>query len=459
MAFDEAAERKKLEALKISPKTIDLLIARRKARKAPEGSKTFKWDNLAKDIIKAGGKDCINLTVGQPNTKVPRKILEALAEQSKISEHGYVQHHGIETLKNEIRKHVNDTDLFGFKVEDNSQIIVGPAKALVFLAMKAAAPNSGDTILVPNPAWVSYAPMADIIHLNFKPLDLNHDTYLPDEKFYNELAANKGAQALLLNSPSNPVGNVFTQDMLKDISESYNNSHGTVISDEVYHELVFDGKHRSIAEFIPERTIVIDSFSKSHSVPGFRIGYAVSQDPYIIKDMVNLNSNIFGGSADAIQSAMVPAFHAETLTAVETMREEYKNRRDVICNSLLFLNTLGTKYEVYLPYPAGAFYVFPKFYLNGRPLDKKQSEEFADKLARQFRVVTVPGHEFGDVGAGCLRLSYGSAGPDELKEAARRLGSLLLSNSGMPDELDKSRIDHYLKSPDKDIEKRFLVRP
>lgn len=458
MAFDEAAERKKLEALKVPPGKIDLLIGRRKARAAPEGSKTFKWDNLAKEVAKSG-KNCINLTVGQPNTKVPKGILKALAEQSLVDKHGYVQHHGIDKLKDEIRRHINETNTFGFRVEDNSQLIVGPAKALVFLAIKAAVPKAGDTLLVPDPAWVSYAPMADSLHLKVRSLPLNSETYLPDKGFYGALSANKGAQALLLNSPSNPVGNVFSGEMLERISEEYDNPHGTIISDEVYHELVFDGKHRSIAEFVPERTVVIDSFSKSHSVPGFRVGFAVSQDPYIIKDMVNLNSNLMGGTSGAIQAAMVQAFTSDTLTEVKGMVSEYRKRRDVICNSLLFLNTLGTKYAVKIPYPAGAFYIFPKFYLNGKPLDRKQSEEFAEKLGREFGVATVPGHEFGEIGTGCLRLSYGSAGPDELKDAARRIGLLLLSNSGMKAELDAGKIDQYLSKPDPEVEAANLVRP
>lgn len=413
-------------------------------------------------------------TVGEPDRNVNERIL---AEGGfKYKKHGYDRAaQGHEDLVASTIKHLNSRNPFGFKFTlKPANIIFSPAKALVSFAIRAAmTTKENKKVLVTDPAWVSYVPMIETFYGDPVLLPLDEDTFLPDKEFFSVLEKNTDACALIINSPSNPVGNVFPPKILEKIAETYDNPHGTIISDEVYHTLVYDEdcEHTSMAVFDPIRTVVIDSFSKSHAAPGLRGGYAVSGDTSFIGHMKKINSQNSGGMAVVVQKALKVAFDEDVLNEIkDTDFKEFKARRDVICSGLLFLNTLDTNYRVKVVYPTGAFYAFVKFYHKDpagkeTPFTKDNIDALQDELTSdKYGVYTVEGYHFGDRGKSCLRISYGSLKQDELVDLVVRVANCFIERSGrkrgeVTEAEVRKFIAEYNNGQHKEIKNKYLIKP
>lgn len=450
------------------------LVAARLIRRRPfevEESPTLSSESKAG---KSKHPNPIKGTVGEPDLDVNDKIL---AEGGfKYKKHGYDRAaQGHEELVKSTLKHLNSRNPFGFKFTlTPANIIFSPAKALVSFAIRAAmTTKENKKVLVADPAWVSYVPMIETFYGDPVILPLDEDTFLPDKEFFSVLEENTDACALIINSPSNPVGNVFPPKILEKIAKTYDNPYGTIISDEVYHTLVYDGEHTSMAVFDPIRTVVIDSFSKSHAAPGLRGGYAVSGDTSFVGHMKKINSQNSGGMAVVVQKALTVAFDEGVLKDIKDKDyPEFEARRDVICYGLLFLNTLGTNsnYRAKLIRPSGAFYAFVKFYhkdpTSGEevPFTKENIDALQDELTSdKYGVYTVEGYHFGDRGKSCLRISYGSLNQGQLVDLVVRLANCFIERSGGKGTVTEEEVRKFIagcsNGQHMDIQDKYLIAP
>jgi aminotransferase len=219
---------------------------------------------------------------------------------------------------------------------------------------------------------------------------------------------------LIVNSPHNPTGSVISEKEQTKIADLAVKNDLIVISDEVYEEFVYDGKkHRSIASLpeMKERTLVVNSFSKTFSMPGWRIGY-VAGNKEIIDNMSKLSENIITAPASISQIAALKALEGPS-DFLDNIREEYQKRRDLLLKELNEMNGISCKKT------SGAFYVFPNIQETGY-----SSLIFAEKLVKEAKVLTVPGSAFGEAGEGYLRISY-AATIEDIREGIRRIRSFV----------------------------------
>ena len=340
----------------------------------------------------------ISLGVGEPDFITPFDIRDAAIRSIKRGYTQYTGNRGLPELRELICRYIFER--FGAKYNPENTIVTVGASEAIDLALRAVC-EVGDEILVPEPSYVSYSPT--VILAGGTPVSVkctaDNDFILTPELL--EAAITPKTKALILAYPNNPTGAIMTREQLNAIIPVIEKHDLLVISDEIYAELTYVGKHVSMASLgnMRDRTVLINGFSKAFAMTGWRVGF-VCAPPEIDNAMFKIHQYTILCAPHMGQRAAVCALKngfADGFSVVEEMREEYYRRGKFMVDAF---NNLGLKCFQ----PKGAFYVFPSILSTG--LD---GEEFANSLLEQYKVAVVPGMAFGASGANHVRCSYATS--------------------------------------------------
>lgn len=336
-------------------------------------------------------EDVISLGVGEPDFDTPWHIREEGIYSLEQGRTFYTSNAGLTELKTEISRYLKRRFRLPYTAEE-VLVTVGGSEA-IDIAFRAML-DPGDEVIIPEPCFVSYLPCVKMaggqpVRLALEEKD---EFKLTKEKLLSVLT--EKTKIVVLPFPNNPTGAIMTEEELQDIAAVIREKDLFVVSDEIYSELSYQGNHVSIASLpgMAERTIVINGFSKSYAMTGWRLGYAAGPEK-IIRQMIKVHQYVIMCAPTTSQYAAIEALqHGDE--DVARMRESYDERRRFLVKEL---NDMGLPcFE-----PMGAFYVFPGISRFGMT-----SEEFATRLLHQERVAVVPGSAFGECGEGYLRISY-----------------------------------------------------
>ena len=352
-------------------------------------------------------KDAFSLGVGEPDFDTPWSIREEGIYSLEKGRTYYTSNAGLSELRTEICNFLNRRYGLNYNPDGETLITVGGSEA-IDLAFRAML-NPGDEVIIPQPSYVSYLPcavLADATPVLVNLKEENEFRLTPEELLS---AITPKTKILVFPFPNNPTGAIMPKEELEKIAQICIDKDIFVVSDEIYSELTYGGEHHCSIASIPgmtDRTIVINGFSKSHAMTGWRLGYACGPAP-IIKQMLKIHQFAIMCAPTNSQYAAVEALrHCDE--NIEHMRDEYDQRRRFM---LTRLRGMGLKcFE-----PFGAFYIFPNIAEFGMT-----SEEFAMRFLKEYKVAIVPGTAFGECGEGFLRMSYASS-LSNLKTAMERL--------------------------------------
>ena len=345
-------------------------------------------------------KDAISLGVGEPDFRTPYHIRNAGINSLIDGETQYTANRGMPELREEIARYLSDRFSLSYDPATDIIVTIGASEAIDIALRAVCAP--GDEVLVPEPSYVSYAP--GVVFAGGTPVPVvtkEEDTFRLRADAL-EAALSPRAKALILPYPNNPTGGVMEREDLEAIAEVIRKHDLLVISDEVYAELVYDGrKHVSFASLpgMAERTLTINGFSKSFAMTGWRIGY-VCGDAELISVMNKIHQYTIMCAPRQSQVAAIEALRGGRENGyedIEMMRESYDRRRRLMVASF---RDMG----LHCFEPFGAFYVFPSIRSTGLT-----SDEFCTRLLREKKVAAVPGTAFGPSGEGNIRCSYATA--------------------------------------------------
>lgn len=351
--------------------------------------------------------DVISLGVGEPDFATPWTAREAGIQSLERGQTSYTANRGRRELREAIADHV--TDIYDLEYDPDSEILVttGVSEA-VDVAMRAIV-DPGDTVAVPDPAYVSYQPEVTFADGSVCSVPTSQDDFVLTRTALEEAGA-KEADALLYCYPNNPTGAIMTREELEPIAAFAKEHDIVVLSDEIYADLTYGHDHVSIASLpgMSERTVVFNGFSKAYAMTGLRLGYALAP-PDVIAGMNKIHQYAMLSAPTTAQFAAITALE-ECWAEVQSMVDQYDRRRQFV---LARLSELGLDcFEA-----SGAFYVFPEC-----PTD--DADAFAEDLLTEAGVAVVPGSVFGDEGEGHLRLSYATS-MEELKTAFDRIETFL----------------------------------
>ncbi len=355
-------------------------------------------------------EDVISLGVGEPDFDTPWHIRDEGIFALERGKTFYTSNLGLKPLRVEIANYIKRTQGIEYCPDNEIIVTVGGSEA-IDIGIRAMV-NEGDEVIIPQPSYVSYEPCT--ILANAKPVIIN----LKEENEFRltakelEAVITPKSKILILPFPNNPTGSIMTRENLEEIAKIVKKYDLYVMSDEIYSELTYSGKHVSIAslEGMQERTILINGFSKSYAMTGWRLGYALAPSS-IIKQMTKIHQFTIMCAPTTSQYAAVNALKNGD-EDVKMMRTSYNQRRRFLLNAFKEMNI-----ECFEPF--GAFYVFPSIKQFGMT-----SEEFATKLLKEERVAAVPGTAFGESGEGHLRISYAYS-LDNLKIAMERFKNFI----------------------------------
>ena len=356
-------------------------------------------------------QDVISLGVGEPDFPTPRVVRTAGIRSLELAKTKYTSNRGLELLRQEIQTYVCKKYDVDYKPESEILITVGGSEAID--ATVRAIVNPGDEVIIPQPSYVCYEPITRLA--GGVPVIINTKAENEFKLTKEELLASitPKTKALILPYPCNPTGAIMEREDLEQIAEVLRGTDIIVISDEIYAELTFGGnRHVSIASLdgMQERTVLINGFSKTFSMTGWRLGYACGPEP-ILKEITKIHQYAIMCAPTTSQYAAIEALKSCD-EAVANMLEEYDARRKIIVQGF---NDLGLECRE----PKGAFYAFPCIKSTGLT-----SEEFCQRLLYSKKVALVPGDAFGASGEGFVRASY-CYSLNHIKEALTRVGEFL----------------------------------
>ena len=351
-------------------------------------------------------KDAISLGVGEPDFDTPWHIRDEGIYSLEKGRTFYTSNAGLKELKIEIYNYLKRRFDVSYDYNTEVMVTVGGSEA-IDIALRAML-NPGDEVLIPQPSYVSYTPctiLAGGVPVVIE-LEEKDQFRLTKEKLLEKITPK--TKVLILPFPNNPTGSIMEPKDLAEIAKVVEEKDLFIISDEIYSELTYLGQHCTIAAFpgMKERTVLINGFSKSYAMTGWRLGYACAPE-VILKQMLKIHQFAIMCAPTTSQYAAVEALKNGDQDVTE-MREAYDQRRRFLVKAL---RDMG--FDCYEP--QGAFYVFPSIKKFGMT-----SDEFALKLLEEEKVAVVPGTAFGDCGEGYLRISYAYSLKD-LKTALERI--------------------------------------
>jgi len=356
--------------------------------------------------LEAQGKHIVHLEIGEPDFITPKNICEAAIKSIQNGDTHYTPSAGIFELRQVIADYVSKTRELKFEADN---IVVTPgAKPIMFFLILALV-ERGDEVIYPNPGFPIYESMINFVGGTAVPLHLKEeDNFNVDIREFERLVTNK-TKLVIINTPGNPTGKTIPKNVIEAIAEVLRDKDTYILSDEIYSRIVYDAVPFSIAKIpgFKERTIILDGFSKTYAMTGWRAGYGVMNgelSPVITKLMVNSNSctNAF------VQKACIEALSGPQ-NEVEKMVTEFRKRRDVIIEGLNSIKGFSCIT------PDGAFYAFPNISKTGY-----KSKELANKLLNEAGVATLSGTSFGKFGEGYLRFSYANS-VENIKQAIEKI--------------------------------------
>ncbi|MEW6188390.1 MAG: pyridoxal phosphate-dependent aminotransferase [Thermodesulfobacteriota bacterium] len=385
-------------------------------------SLTLAVDAKAKAMVKSG-LDIISFGVGEPDFDTPEHIKEAAVQALKEGFTKYTPVSGIEELKEAVAFRFKEDLGLEYKAQE-VVVSCGGKHALYNIAQALWGP--GDEVIIPAPYWVSYPPMVQLAGAEpvIIPTSASRGFKLSAEEL--EAAVTPRTRAIILNSPSNPTGSVYSREELQALGRVILEKDLMVISDDIYDKILFDQpSFFNLAMIDPrfkERTLVVNGASKTYAMTGWRIGYLAGPGA-VIKAIDTIQSHSTSNPTSIAQKAAVAALRGPQ-DFVKTMVAEFDRRRRYIADRLQALSAVKTTL------PQGAFYIFPVFSSyygrkNGNQ-ELKNSLDFADYLLEKARIAVVPGAAFGE--DACLRFSYATSlekiekGMDRLEKALKELG-------------------------------------
>lgn len=381
------------------------------AAKAMRPSGIRKFFDLAADM-----PHCISLGVGEPDFKTPWSVRDAGIRSLELGRTKYTANSGLKELRGEICNYLQRRFDLHYK-EENVLVTVGGSEAIDLTIRAVVQP--GDEVIIPEPCFVCYEPITQLtggvpVHIATRAEDQFRLTA-------NQLRAaiTPRTKLLIFPYPNNPTGAVMSAAEMEEIAAVLRETNVLVLSDEIYSELTYGlDRHVSIASLpgMAERTIVVNGFSKSYAMTGWRLGYAAGPAP-LVKVMTKIHQSCIMSAPTTSQYAAITALR-QCDDQIEMMRDEYNRRRRYVVKAL---NEMGlTCFE-----PRGAFYVFPSIQISGLT-----SSEFCEQLLREKEVAIIPGSAFGASGEGYARISYAYS-VDHLQTAMKRIREFLTEHGWM----------------------------
>lgn len=394
-----------------NPKNGDSMPPLLADRMAALGTETA-FEVLAKaKALERQGREVIHLEIGEPDFDTPQNIKEAAVKALYSGHTHYVPAAGIPELREAIAEYVSKTRKIPV---DQEEVIVTPgAKPIMFFAILACV-NQGEEVLYPNPGFPIYESMINFVGAKPVPIPLKEENDFRLDHEYVKKKITRKTKMIILNSPENPTGGVLTREDLRVIADCIaDRGDVIVLSDEIYSRIIYEGAHESIASLpgMKEKTIILDGFSKTYAMTGWRLGYGVMRKDLaekIAQLMVNSNSC----TCAFIQMAGIEALRGPQ-DSVDQMVAEFRKRREIIVEGLNKIVGITCKK------PKGAFYVFPNITGIGM-----RSKEFSDYLLNKAGVAVLPGTSFGKYGEGYLRISFANS-VENIKKALERIEEAL----------------------------------
>ncbi len=379
-----------------------------------EESPTFALEKKADELdalLKKEGSFVVRFGIGQPDFNTPANIKDAAKKAIDENKTKYTASTGIVELKKAIVNKFGNDNKIRYGIEN---IFVGNGAKQVLDVIIRSFLNKGEIVLVPKPYWVSYTQQVVLSEGEPVAVKFNKDLKIDISDLNNIAKANaQKIKLLILNSPNNPTGAVYSKKELEDIGEICLKNNIFIISDEVYENFIYgDAKHYSIASLgdeLKNLTITVNAVSKTYAMTGWRIGYCAA-DSAIIKQMTKIQDQAASNPCTPAQWAALEAIEGNQ-DSVEIMRKEYEKRRDYIYKKLNSIK--GIKCNL----PEGAFYVFPDIsaLFNNKV---KNAFDFAGELLEKAKVAVVPGGAFGD--DNYIRISYATT-IEKIEEGMNRL--------------------------------------
>lgn len=360
------------------------------AKLTPGGIREFDYQASAIPGI-------IKLTLGEPDFNVPAAMKQAAIDSINANDSHYAPGNGTLALRQAIAHFMQDRYELEYDPENEIAVTVGATEGI--FASLSTIINPGDEIIIPTPTFPFYMAVTKILGGIPIEVDTSSDDFvLTPARLQSVLEEHPNAKGLVLNYPSNPTGVTYTQDQIKALADTVKSTNLIVIADEIYSELVYGATHTSIANYIPEQTLILNGASKSHAMTGYRIGF-IAGPQELMKSVSAIHAMLVTAASNPAMAAAVAAFGTdEGKTATQEMKDAYEQRRDFVVNNL---QKLGFE----LINPQGAFYVFakiPKQYGN-------DDLKFATDLANEGKVAVIPGSFFGAGGQGYVRISYATS--------------------------------------------------
>jgi aspartate/methionine/tyrosine aminotransferase len=372
----------------------------------------FEVLNRARALEKQG-KEIVHLEIGEPDFDTPANVVEAGIDALHKGWTHYGPAAGLPDLRQAIADYVSRTRKI--PVSSDEVVVVPGGKPIIFFTMLALI-EAGDEVIYPNPGFPIYESMINYSLGKAVPIPLREDRdFSVDVK---ELASliNDQTKLIILNSPHNPTGGILTKKDILEIAEAIGDRNILILSDEIYSRLIYDGDHFSIMSVpgFKERTILLDGFSKTYAMTGWRMGYGVMRSDLAVH-IARLSTNSTSCTASFTQVAGIEALRGDQ-SSVDKMSAEFQRRRDVFVTGLNKIKGFSCRV------PKGAFYAFPNITKTGWP-----SKKLADALLEEAGVACLSGTAFGDHGEGYLRFSVANS-LENLNLALKKIEAWVSSN-------------------------------
>jgi aspartate/methionine/tyrosine aminotransferase len=382
---------------------FELRLAERMSRLGTETA--FEVLNRAR-ALERQGKDIIHLEIGEPDFDTPQNVIEAGVEAMRAGWTHYGPSAGYPDLRQAIADEVSRSR--GVRVGPEEVVVVPGGKPIIFFSILALI-DEGDEVIYPNPGFPIYESMINYVGGRAVPVRLREERgFSLDADELSHLISDR-TKLIILNSPQNPTGGILTKRDIEQIAAAIGDRNIFVLSDEIYSRLIFEGQHHSIISEpgFKDRTILLDGFSKSYAMTGWRMGYGVMRAD-LATQIARLMTNSNSCTASFTQVAGIEALRGDQ-GSVDLMRLEFQRRRDMFVAGLNRIKGFSCRM------PKGAFYVFPNVTATGW-----QSKRLADALLEEAGVACLSGTSFGEFGEGYLRFSVANS-MENLQRALDRI--------------------------------------
>ena len=385
-------------------------LAQRMARLGNETA----FEVLAKaQQLEAEGKHIIHLEIGEPDFETPANVIEAGRQALSDGFTSYNPSPGYDDLKDSIAKDISRSR--GISVQKENVIVTPGGKPVIFFMILAMI-EKGDEVLYPNPGFPIYESMIEFCGAKAVPMRLHErNSFNLDIDEVQSQISDK-TKLMIINSPNNPCGSVIDKKNLETLSQLAKEHDISVLSDEIYSRFLYEGSHQSIASFpdMIDRTIILDGYSKTYSMTGWRIGYGIFPKD-LVEPISRLVTNSVSCTASFTQRAALEATDGPQEDSIK-MVEEFKKRRSIVVDGLNKIDGISCAM------PKGAFYAFPNVEGTGM-----SSSEFANRVLEEAGVALLAGESFGKYGTGHIRISFANSA-ENLRTAIDRIQKFVESN-------------------------------